>query len=287
MLSRAMALTRTVTARILSSDAVWLAYARHWASRAGYVVNPWFLRGSRRECSCCGGRFRRFMDYRGSGWTIPNDRCPRCGSMSRQRVLWLYLQRETDILRRPLLVVQFAPDWASFRQLSKTPHIAYVTGDIRRSPLIRRQMDITDIPFGDETVDVVLVSHVLEHVPDDRTAMREIRRVLRPSGVALLQHPIVIGQATTDEDSAVTDPRGRLARWGQPDHVRAYGADYQQRLVQAGFDVRVVAYHETVNREQATRYGLEDHGTSRSQDIAICRRLAPESNSGSPTGGGS
>jgi SAM-dependent methyltransferase len=207
--------------------------------------------------------------------------------MSRQRVLWLYLHRETDILQRPLLVVQFAPDWASFRQLSKTPHIAYVTGDIRRSPLIKRQMDITDIPFGDQTVDVVLVSHVLEHVPDDRLAMREIRRILRPSGVALLQHPIVIGQATTDEDPGVTDPRDRLARWGQPDHVRAYGADYRQRLVRAGFNVEVIAYHDTLNREQATRYRLQDHGTSRSQDIAICRPRLPHGNSGSPTEGGS
>jgi SAM-dependent methyltransferase len=195
--------------------------------------------------------------------------------MSRQRVLWLYLERETDVLERPGLILQFAPDWASYRKLSRLEHITYVTGDINRSPLIRRQMDVTDIPLGDNTADVVLCSHVLEHVPDDRAAMREFRRILRPSGVAFLQHPIVIGQASTDEDSAITDPGDRLARWGQPDHVRSYGADYESRLADAGFDVQVIPYHETLPPHEAEHYGLEDHGTNRSQDIAVCRPIGP------------
>jgi SAM-dependent methyltransferase len=195
--------------------------------------------------------------------------------MARQRVLWLYLQREAEVLRHPGLVLQFAPDWASYRQLSRTPHIAYVTGDIHRSPLIRRHIDIVDIPLGDRTVDVVLCSHVLEHVPDDRAALRELRRILRPSGVAFFQHPVVIGQATTDEDPSVTDPRDRQARWGQADHVRAYGADYESRLVDAGFDVQIIPYHERLALHEAELYGLQEYGSSRSQDIAVCRPEAP------------
>ena len=116
---------------------------------------------------------------------------PHCGSLQRQRVLWLFIQRETDMLSRPIRVLQIAPDFAFFRRLGQLPLVDYVTGELQRSPIISDQIDITAIPFGDASFDLILCSHVLEHVPDDRTAARELRRVLRPDGIALLQHPLV------------------------------------------------------------------------------------------------
>jgi ubiquinone/menaquinone biosynthesis C-methylase UbiE len=140
--------------------------------------------------------------------------------------------------------------------------------------MISRPMDITQLPFGAGSFDLILCSHVLEHVPDDRQALSELRRVLRPDGLALLQHPIDdIDQ--TDEDPVVVDPSERLRRWGQADHVRTYGHDYLQRLVDAGFQVELRAYLEQLPEATVRRYGLRDDSTTRSQDIAVCR-IAPE-----------
>jgi SAM-dependent methyltransferase len=252
--------------RLLSSEAVWPAYVRYWVLRGGCLVEPHLVRGEGRICQCCGGHFRCFQEFH----SIPEARCPGCWSLARQRVLWLYLERETEVLQQPGRVLQFAPDWASYRRLSRLPGIEYVTADVRRSPLVKRQMDITAIPMADQSVDLVLVSHVLEHVPDDRAAMSEIRRVLKPSGRALLQHPIAKGQIETDEDPTVTDPHEREQRWGQADHVRMYGTDHYDRLRAAGLSVQVVAYHERFSPEDVRRYGLADDSTCRSQDIAVC-----------------
>jgi SAM-dependent methyltransferase len=256
----------TTKSRLLSSEADWPSYVRYWALRGGCLVEPHLVRGEGRICPCCGGHFRCFREFH----TIPEARCPGCWSLARQRVLWLYLERETVALRPPGRVLQFAPDWASYRRLSRLPGIEYVTADVRRSPLVKRQMDITAIPMADQSVDLVLVSHVLEHVPDDRAAMSEIRRVLKPSGIALLQHPIAKGLVATDEDPTVTDPIERERRWGQADHVRMYGTDHYDRLVAAGLTVEVVPYHERFSPEEVERFGLGDDSSCRSQDIAVC-----------------
>jgi SAM-dependent methyltransferase len=164
--------------------------------------------------------------------------------------------------------------------LNSIATVDYVTGDIQRSPMVRHVVDVTHIPFGDQTFDAVLCSHVLEHVSDDRRALREFRRVLRTDGVALLQHPIEDAPAT-DEDPAVTDPDERLERWGQSDHVRAYGRDYLERLREAGFEVEFRAYQDEFPEAAVQRYGLRDESTTSSQDIAVCRPLAaPSAGSG-------
>jgi SAM-dependent methyltransferase len=265
-----MELVERVKSRLLGPEGAWAAYLRYWLRRTSGLVLPWFFRGDERECPCCGGHFRRFMTFRTSGWRMEDARCPRCGSFQRQRVLWLYLQRETGLLSRPIRALQIAPDLAFFLRLSAMGDVDYVTGDLQRSPMISRPMDITRLPFGADNFDLILCSHVLEHVPDDRQALSELRRVLRPDGLALLQHPID-DIDRTDEDPAVVDPDQRLRRWGQADHVRTYGHDYLQRLIDAGFQAELLAYHEQLPEAAVRRYGLRDDSTTRSQDIAVCR----------------
>ncbi len=116
--------------------------------------------------------------------------------------------------------------------------------------------DITDIPYPDETFDVIYASHVLEHVPDDRRAMREIRRVLRTGGWAVLLVPMF--GATTKEDPTVIDPAERERLFGQDDHVRLYGHDgeYERRLTEAGFDVRAETFVADLGPERIRRYRL-------------------------------
>lgn len=96
--------------------------------------------------------------------------------------------------------------------------------------------DLTALKYADGQFDFVYCSHVLEHVDDDQLAMREIRRVLSPRGFGLLMVPIFSDR--TIEDPSITDPAERLRLFGQEDHVRAYGEDFVDRLVAAGFDVK-------------------------------------------------
>jgi ubiquinone/menaquinone biosynthesis C-methylase UbiE len=119
------------------------------------------------------------------------------------------------------------------------------------------RMDITNIDYPDDSFDVVLCNHVLVYVEDDMRAMREIFRVLRSGGWALLQVPIDVDRERTFEDASVTDSRERHRVFGQYDHVRVYGRDYVPRLEQAGFDVSVDDFVTTLPASTIARNGLD------------------------------
>ena len=129
------------------------------------------------------------------------------------------------------------------------------------------RLDICDIPCGENTFDVIYCSHVLEHVTDDRKALREFRRVLKNGGWAILQVPIT--SDVTFEDATVTDPSERERLFGQHDHVRRYGPDYRDRLIEAGFSVTVDGFARELDDSTASRYGL-----MRSEDVYFCRKAA-------------
>jgi len=267
-------LDERLKSRLLDSDGDWPAYLRYWVRVGSGAILPVLHRGDARWCPCCDGTFDEFIDFRASGYVYPRERCPRCGSLQRQRLLWLFLERETDLLTRPVRVLHVAPDYAFYRRLHAMRGVEYRTADLQRSPMVPARVDITAMGFDDTTFDLVMCSHVLEHVSDDRRALAEMRRVLKPGGLALLQHPIA-DIARTDEDPAVTDPDERLRRWGQSDHVRAYGRDYVQRIEEAGFDVTVHAYQNELPQSLAERCRLDrsdaDDSPVGGQDIAVCR----------------
>jgi hypothetical protein len=182
--------------------------------------------------------------------------------------MWLYLLHETNLLSAPTKrMLHFAPEPTIAQRLSEHPAIDYLSGDLDPA-LAMEKVDITDIQYPDDSFDVVCCSHVLEHVPDDRRAIRELFRVLRPGGWAIIQVPI--WRATTDEDPAVTDPAQRTERFGQFDHARAYGKDdYPSRLAAAGFHVIVDPYPRRIGQWCVERYGLTPL-----EDIHYCRKVA-------------
>lgn len=141
----------------------------------------------------------------------------------------------------------------------------YLTADLLDSA-VDVKMDICAIQFPAETFDIVYCSHVLEHVPDDRQAMREFCRVVRPDGWAVLTVPITV--AHTVEAPGITDPRERLLRFGQEDHVRCYGPDYVDRLREAGFEVSCVSPSDFVSSTEIERMGL----TAEAGEIYLCRK---------------
>ena len=117
------------------------------------------------------------------------------------------------------------------------------------------QLDVTAINKPDNTYDCILCLHVLHQVPDDRKAMREILRVLKPGGWAILNYRMDLGLETTNE--ACTTPEERRKQFGAEDQLRIYGRDFAQRIAGQGFEVEVVPYLEQIGPEAAEKYSLQ------------------------------
>lgn len=221
-------------------------------------------RGTGRWCPVCGKSARAFKPY--GIVPRPDAQCPHCGALERHRLAWLYLQQRTNLFDgRPRQMLHVAPELCFQPRLRRKLGEGYLTADLD-SPRAAVRMDITDIRYPDASFDVILCSHVLEHVPDDRRAMREFHRVLRPDGWAILLVPITAER--TFEDPSVTDPAERLRLFGQEDHVRQYGPDYVDRLREAGFEVSTTRVPDLVSPEDAGRMAL----TSAAGDIFHCTR---------------
>ncbi|MEZ0471428.1 glycosyltransferase family protein [Luteimonas salinilitoris] len=163
-------------------------------------------------------------------------RCPNCGVLERHRLMALYLRSDTPLFDgRPRRLLHVAPEPPIAGILSKLENVSYLSADLC-SEHVMVKMDLTDIQYPDESFDAIVCSHVLEHIPDDAKAMREMFRILTPGGIAVIQVP-VYGE-TTYEDFSITSEEGRLAAFGQRDHVRKYGRDIAERLAGAGLRVR-------------------------------------------------
>lgn len=229
-------------------------FLRSAAYRVFNVARGAVYTGSARHCPCCGRSSRKFLP---AGTKRREDAvCPSCGARERQRLLWLYLSRETDLSRRPLRVLHFAPEECLSRRFRAQRNLSYVTADLEATKA-DVAVDITSMQFPPESFDVVLCCHVLEHVPDDRRALSEIFRVLRPAGWAILQVPIDATALTTEEGAHILDPLERERRFGQADHIRMYGRDYLARLRAAGFDVTVTEYAQQFTPHEIRRMSLD------------------------------
>jgi SAM-dependent methyltransferase len=220
-------------------------FARRAFLRVSSIVNA----GSAVECPCCGGRFRKFARFHGL-----HDQCPRCGSLMRQRAITLYLR---DVLRVPetgAQVLHIGPAKAIGDWIASFPSVRYVSADLDPHAA-DIEADITDLPFRDASFDLVVCLHVLEHVPDDKQGIRELYRVLRPGGKAVVQLPPSPFEETL-EDERVASPFERERLFGQYDHVRLAGADYADRLAEPGFDVTREDHAAILDLETRNRYAV-------------------------------
>ena len=232
------------------------------------VLRPLLYRGDGVSCPCCRNDFSRLVTHRG----VPNVRCPSCGSMERHRLLWLYLQQRTDVQTRRYRVLHMAPEASIQRILRRLPNIEYISADLD-SWRADVHCDIQDLPFPDESFDIVICNHVLEHIPDDRGAMSELVRVMAPGAWAVLMCPIARQRAMTFEDPEVRTPADALRAYGQEDHVRLYGSDYRSRLEDAGLVVSVDRFLDDIAPEVIERYALRrTHDLFEEDDIYIGRK---------------
>lgn len=224
-------------------------------SGVGLTLMGWLYLGKKVQCPICQRHYKKFLPY-GRINSRENALCPHCLSLERHRLMWLYLQKNTNFFKQKLHVLHIAPEHCFIRPFEDIHQENYITADIE-SPLARVKMDVHQIPFGDNHFDAVLCNHVLEHVRDDIQVMKEFNRVLKPGGWAILQVPFFNPvPETTFEDNAITDRRQREKIFGQDDHVRKYGRDYSQRIERSGLRASEEAFGSTFSREDTFRFGI-------------------------------
>lgn len=213
-----------------------------------------FLKGDTYTDPIDGKSFRSFLPY-GYGKQRNNALSPSTLSLERHRLLWLYLNNETDFFTSKLKVLHFAPEQAFYKKFRHLENLEYITTDLN-SPLADVKADICNLPFKDNEFDVILCNHVLEHIPNDTSALQELYRVLKPGGWGIFQIPQDLNRETTFEDDSITDKKERARLFGQYDHVRVYGRDYFDKLRSIGFKVEEVDYSTTLSEEEITKFCL-------------------------------
>lgn len=257
--------------------------------RLSYAVRPILalaLKGNTFTDPIDGKSFRMFLPY-GYGKQRNNALSPSTLSLERHRLLWLYLKNETDFfqsepvsdshvsnsnrvklrdaeINSALKVLHFAPEQAFYKLFRNQKNIQYTTTDLF-SPLADVKADICDLPFEDNSYDIIFCNHVLEHIPDDTKAMQELFRVLKPGGMAILQIPQDLKREATFADDSITDQKERAAIFGQYDHVRIYGRDYFDKLRSIGFKVIEEDYTNKIAPELVEKYCL-----AKGEIIPVC-----------------
>jgi SAM-dependent methyltransferase len=227
----------------------WLKQrARATRSLVYSVLEP----GEERWCPICGRSSRRF--FPAGDPPRADAKCIHCNSLERHRYVWRYFEKMTNIFDgKPKRMLHVAPESFFVPRLKKQLGDGYLTADLL-DPRAMVVMDVTDIQFPNNTFDIIYCSHVLEHVPDDKKALREFYRTLKDGGWSLILVPITAEQ--TLEDDAIVDPQERLRVYGQEDHVRRYGPDFEERLREAGFCVTALTVSGWFEEAEIVRMGL-------------------------------
>ena len=228
-----------------------------WRQRSGYkkLLLQW---GIKYKCPICGFHARYFnpigidnptiQKYQIIGAGTRDAGCPKCGSTDRERLLYTYLNYEIEIFKKPnTKILHIAPEIIIMQKFLEHGFTNYHCGDFfakgqhaNYSLDMVKHMDVQNLPFDDETFDLVICNHVLEHVYDEEKALKEIYRVLRERGSAILQVPISPILEKTISDPSITDSEILEEKFGQKDHVRLFGRDYPLKLELAGFKVEIL-----------------------------------------------
>ncbi|MDE2580185.1 MAG: class I SAM-dependent methyltransferase [Rhodospirillales bacterium] len=206
-----------------------LRLLRAWWRDRGQFSSPRLPR----HCPIC--------DYRGVFISVGHPprwdaRCPGCGSRERHRLTELWITEGGADRFAGKRILHFAPEKVWQRRMAGQP--LYETADLLQKG-VTHQVDITKIPLPDAGYDIVMAHHVLEHIPDDRAAMAELFRMLKPGGIGVFSVPINPTRRETYENPAITRAVARAAHFSAPDHVRYYGLDFADRLEACGFRTEI------------------------------------------------
>ena len=215
------------------------------------------------DCICiiCGNIIPQFLPFVSKHYTTKNVRCPICNSFKRHRALYYYMNENnllSGLMNNKMKLLHFAPEKCLYDILNVNKNIDYWPVDfITNTPNIRANVDITEIPYKNDMFDLIICSHVLERIPDDIKAMKELLNVLKPSGVAFLNVPPLSTEPTHENLNCI--PKEQTKCYGQSEPVRRYGMDYTERLKTAGFSVEVIDVCENMSKEEIEKYGFDSH----------------------------
>jgi len=213
-----------------------------------------FIRGNNFEDPINGLTYRKLLPY-GRMKSRKNAIAPDSMSLERHRLLWLYLKEKTNFFSKKLKFLHIAPEYCFIDIFKKMDNLDYTTGDLI-SPWADIKMDVHDIPYKDNTFDVVICNHVLEHVDDANKVMSEFYRVMKPGGWGIFQVPIDQNNPYTQEDKNILDPKERERLYWQSDHLRLFGLDYGQKLSKVGFKVTEDDFVNKLDPNLVIRYAL-------------------------------
>ncbi|NOZ47507.1 MAG: methyltransferase domain-containing protein [Chlorobi bacterium] len=213
-----------------------------------------FYRGKKYEDPINGITYRKLLPY-GRLNSRKNALAPDSMSLERHRLLWLYLNEKTNLFKQPNKFLHIAPEYCFIKIFKKQKNIEYITGDLL-SPWADVKLDVHNIPFDDNTFDVLMCNHVLEHVDNDKKVMQEFYRVLKPGGWGIFQVPIDYKREKTLEDPLIKSKADREKYYWQADHVRLYGLDYGEKLKNAGFKVTEDDFVKKLDSLLVKKYAL-------------------------------
>jgi hypothetical protein len=213
-------------------------------------------RGNKVVCTCCKSTFREFAPFgdnrRKNAW------CPKCESLERHRLLWMYFENKTNLYKAPLKVLHVAPETVFFHLFKKQKNIDYHPGDIypHLYPKGTVYFDLLNHQLPDNSFDVIICNHVFQYIEDDKKAMENIYKLMKKGGWGIMQVPIDTTRKVTYEDNSITDPLEREKAFGLKEHVRYYSYDYADKLRAAGFTVLVDDYTAEFSADDIYKYGF-------------------------------
>lgn len=223
-------------------------------------------------CPIC-GEFSNFDSF--GNPKREKAQCPHCKSLERQRLTQLVFIKKFDELlnNKNIKLLHFAPEFVFYKYFNAKSNIDYYPVDINPDDYLNKQVKIRDIvnmeeiPYENNTFDIIYNSHVLEHVPDDIKAMNELYRVLKDKGVCITLIPHYKSLDVTFENKNYNTPELREKYFGQKDHLRKYGKDFKDRLNSVGFHVEEVMPLDIVKTEfEKKTFGLID------ETVFICTK---------------
>ena len=244
----------------------------------------YFYIGNKYRCVFCDRSFSKMMSSGfeslatkdnkviGSGFRL-NSKCPCCDSTDRERLLYIFIKKNLNYIfektekSKTTTVLHIAPEKNLSKLINNNNQINYITSDLH-SPYVDLKMNIENILFKDNVLDLIICNHVLEHVQNDLRAMSEFYRVLKKGGFAILQVPIFFEDKPTYEDFTIVSPASRLEAFGQEDHLRIYGSDYKNRLEKSGFKVNLINIKDILDD-----YEINKNALLKNEIVFFCQKI--------------